>query len=354
MGKLIDLTGQQFGSLTVIKRAQENDNSGHPLWECQCECGNITTVRGSRLRNGNTKSCGCLRSTSKIIDIKGQKFGKLTALEFSHSDSDRHSMWKCRCDCGNEVVVRGSDLRSGKVKSCGCSKRVDLTGKRFGKLVAIKPTEQRAINNTVLWECKCDCGNIVYIPSSQLTKKDYDKSCGCLKYRDLTNQCFGQLTALRPIGTNGNRGISWECLCDCGNLVVRTESSLVSTSYSSCGCISSIGEKTINNLLTKNNISFKQEYTFDDLKDKKNLRFDFAVFDNNNNLQYLIEFDGEQHFAMSGWNDLANYEKVKLHDQMKNDYCKEHNIPLIRIPYTQRDIMTIEDLVLETSNFLVY
>jgi len=56
----------------------------------------------------------------KIIDLTGQRFGRLTVIEFAKKTKDRQFMWKCKCDCGNEVDVRGYSLRSGKTKSCGC------------------------------------------------------------------------------------------------------------------------------------------------------------------------------------------------------------------------------------------
>lgn len=62
MSKLIDLTGKRFGKLTVIKRA-ENAENGFSRWECQCDCGNKKIVRGNDLRSGSVKSCGCLRKT---------------------------------------------------------------------------------------------------------------------------------------------------------------------------------------------------------------------------------------------------------------------------------------------------
>lgn len=56
----------------------------------------------------------------EIKDLKGQRFGKLTVLEISHRGKDRKYFWKCRCDCGNEIVVAGSNLKTGNTKSCGC------------------------------------------------------------------------------------------------------------------------------------------------------------------------------------------------------------------------------------------
>lgn len=66
MGNFIDLTGQRFGMLTVIKRAEDHvqPNGDHVIrWLCKCDCGNECIVRGSHLRTNNTNSCGCLKST---------------------------------------------------------------------------------------------------------------------------------------------------------------------------------------------------------------------------------------------------------------------------------------------------
>ena len=67
--QFIDLTGQRFGRLTVLKK-EKSDNNGNVMWRCQCDCGNIVIVRGVSLRSGNTRSCGCLHK-----DIVRQKRG---------------------------------------------------------------------------------------------------------------------------------------------------------------------------------------------------------------------------------------------------------------------------------------
>jgi len=59
VSRVIDLTGRTFGRLTVLERA-ENDKGRQTRWRCQCKCGETTTVRGARLRSGKTRSCGCL------------------------------------------------------------------------------------------------------------------------------------------------------------------------------------------------------------------------------------------------------------------------------------------------------
>ena len=66
-------------------------------------------------------------------DLKGKRYGKLVAIEHSGKDHSGLPMWKCKCDCGNNLLVRASDLLSGNTKSCGCLKRFreDMTGKEF-------------------------------------------------------------------------------------------------------------------------------------------------------------------------------------------------------------------------------
>lgn len=100
-----------------------------------------------------------------------------------------------------------------------------------------------------------------------------------------------------------------------------------------CGiCNESKGEKRINNYLSKNNIKFETQFSFDDLLGLggRKLKFDFAVF-KDNKIYKLIEFDGKFHFEKVYIND--SHETTQIHDEIKNKYCSERNIPLIRIPY---------------------
>lgn len=120
MGNKISI-GDKFGLLTVIDKCVDRDKSGCIKWVCRCDCGNIVSVRSSYLRSGTTKSCGCIKS--KIKDVKEQRYGRLTVIDFhhKHTDGKNHATyWRCKCDCGKEVVVSQANLHSGKVKSCGC------------------------------------------------------------------------------------------------------------------------------------------------------------------------------------------------------------------------------------------
>ena len=126
----VDLTGQRFGRLTVIKRI-ENAKDGHARWECQCDCGNITQVNSNVLKKENgIKSCGCLRKEvakekafNNYKDLTNQRFGKLIARECIGSNGKESKLWRCDCDCGNHnFITTTHHLTSGNTQSCGCLK----------------------------------------------------------------------------------------------------------------------------------------------------------------------------------------------------------------------------------------
>ena len=222
---------------------------------------------------------------------------------------------------------------------------MDLTGRRFGKLTVLKVDEEfEAIRGSKprRWICQCDCGTIKSIRGIELTRtKKSQKSCGCeahkraknfgqITFKDLTGQKFGLLTAVEKVGKNQYGYAMWKCICDCGKECVVASRELNSGDTIFCGCQkNSFREYQIEQWLKNNKISYQKEYTFDDLKDTFKLRFDFAIFDNVNNLICLIEHQGIQHTNASEWHTKLSDK----HDQMKKDYCREKNISLYEIWY---------------------
>ena len=286
-------------------------------------------------------------------NLIGQKFGHLTVLYRVANRTDR-ATWQCQCDCGTYFTAIGKQLKNGSAISCGCStgepKIKDRTNQRFGKLLVLKRSPNRATDGTILWTCQCDCGNIVDIRAGNLTKQ---KSCGkCFSGIDISGQRFGKLTAIKYHHTSSSKRSIWECQCDCGATSYVDITDLTSGKTKSCGCIKSFGEEKIAELLSNNNIAFEKQKTFETCRFQETNHvayFDFYV-----NNEYLIEYDGVQHFApIGGWNSEACVQENKKRDQEKNQWCKENNIPLIRIPYTKLGILTIEDLQLETTKYLI-
>lgn len=132
MSNFIDMTGQKFGKLTVVGLA---DPTNKTKWRCKCECGNEVDVFGTNLRRGLTKSCGCSKS-EKRINIMNQRFEKLVVEKMLFQNGKSYCL--CRCDCGNEKVILASSLLNHGTRSCGClnrevAKRLCLQNKTHGE-----------------------------------------------------------------------------------------------------------------------------------------------------------------------------------------------------------------------------
>ena len=313
-----NLVGKTFNYLTVMKyegSKPDNQNKFRRYWTCQCECGKVISVSTTDLKDGHIKSCGCktyeIRQKNKMKDIQNQRFGRLIALEpdFEKSKNNHGIVWLCKCDCGNNTYVKATQLLQGKTKSCGCLLKEVLT--------------ERNIENREVQIGK-QYGYLLVTGDGGYTQKG-----------------------------NNNRHIS---LCKCLNCkqenISIIDNYLQTGRIKSCGCLgSSIGEMSIQFLLEENNISFIKEYTPINMNYK--YRYDFAIL-KNDVLSYLIEFDGIQHFQVTGgWGTAEQLKKTQEHDEIKNQWCKENNIPLIRIPYTHYNNLCLEDLLLETSNFII-
>lgn len=184
-----ELAGQRFGKLTVIEQTDQTKNR-YAVWQCRCDCGGEILANTRELVRGTVKDCGCVkRETARrgriAEDLTGQIFGHLTVLRRTENRGGR-TCWLCQCDCGREKAVTAHDLKAGKVKSCGCRahdhshNRVDITGRRFGRLTALYPTDKRDRRGSVYWHCRCDCGNETDITEDSLVHGNY-QSCGCLK-----------------------------------------------------------------------------------------------------------------------------------------------------------------------------
>lgn len=164
--------------------------------------------------------------------------------------------------------------------------------------------------------------------------------CSSKKY-NLVGQKFGHWIVLKDSGKRDkNRRIYWECQCDCGNnhIYLIDTSSLVLGRSQSCGCINSKGEDLLSTLFSQMKIKFIPQKTFEDCRNPKTNRklyFDFYLPDYN----CCIEYDGIQHFEKTNWSH-DDLEERQIRDNIKNQYCKENNIKLIRISYKDFENIT--------------
>jgi len=120
MPKLIDLTGQRFGKLTVVK--EHGRKNSIVTWECHCDCGAVTIVKTAHLRSRYTFSCGCLED-AEWGDLTGQKFGKLTVISKYERGHSARVRWLCQCECGKTHIANSKSLQNGNSnRSCGCDR----------------------------------------------------------------------------------------------------------------------------------------------------------------------------------------------------------------------------------------
>jgi len=173
MRKVIDETGNRYGALLVLERAKNRRTSAR--WLCKCDCGKETIVDGGKLRCGSTVSCGCKRGATRLINLVGKRYGKLIVLERSDTVKSK-TRWLCRCDCGKEKIVGGSDMSQGKIKSCGCLRTPNEIGKKYGLLTVVS---RDGSDNGAKWLCECDCGGITSVHAGVL-RRGGTRSCGCL------------------------------------------------------------------------------------------------------------------------------------------------------------------------------
>lgn len=175
-------------------------------------------------------------------DLTGQRFGRLVAIEPTDRRSGSSVVWRCRCDCGNEHLASAGALKSGNVRSCGCVRRPGVQpGSSFGDLTVLDQVHSKSSPYT-LWLCRCSCGRKVVLRSTDLLSRGMT-NCGRAhekpingRRRDLAGQRFGSLLVMKEAGRSKEGGIVWRCLCDCGNTVKVKAGNLVNGHTTSCGC----------------------------------------------------------------------------------------------------------------------
>lgn len=320
--KLVFNKGDKIGYLTILEEDLEKKEDykkrgmgSHTFYKCQCKCGKIISVVAHRLNKENgTRSCGCVHN-SKKLDLQGKIFQNLEVLYIDNTKSTgsgKHTYWICKClKCGNQVSCRSSDLTNGTRKDCGCgnSQRIsegmtrDITGNKYGHLTVLsRDTSFKPKGGQhPKWLVKCDI-------------------CGKTESTDLR--------MLEVFGKDRCR--------NCGK--------------------KSYGEQKIAELLIKEGISFVFDKQYGDCcyEDTKHMaRFDFRITDKSE-CDYIIEYDGEQHYNYNlKYHRDKPLEYYQERDRYKDNWCISHGIKIIRIPYTRLKKLCIEDLKLETTQFLV-
>ena len=180
--------GQRFGRWTVLGGCMTTPR-GERKYLCRCDCGTERYVLERSLLYGGSQSCGCLRKEmayqANAYNLLGQTFGELHVVGKSRKRTKMGSYWTCLCSCGYTCEATASELVSGRKTHCGCKSvknnaTSDITGQRFGRLIAQYSTKKRDAKGFVIWHCRCDCGNEADISYNSLVYCN-QISCGCKK-----------------------------------------------------------------------------------------------------------------------------------------------------------------------------
>lgn len=276
-----------------------------------------------------------------------QIFEKNGFMLLSETYSNNHEKLECICQCGNKTYMSFHSVFKGqKCKECKYRKVADANRTPY-KEVEKYFKENGCILLSLTYENSdqklhyvCSCGNENYITFDKFKTGQRCRECGLNKSSEKFRHDYESVEEM--FKANGcellsknyiNNSQKLEYKCKCGNIHNSTLANFLRISgCPNCG-EKSIGEKVINDFLTMYNIKFTRQFTFENCRDKNPLPFDFALFENNK-LKCLIEFDGEQHFyPIDFWGGEENFKYIKHHDDIKDNYCINNKIPLIRIPY---------------------
>lgn len=242
--------GDRFERLEII--AFDHQDSRYQFYYlCRCDCGTEKVIRYSHLKSGKIVSCGkCYKPQEKLVkSLVGVPCGRLMPIE--RLDGNKY---RCKCECGNEVIVSAGNLRTKNTQSCGClhkeiasknakelntGKYKDLSKDKFDRL---KPLYIHHVKDGMpYWFCQCDCGNTKIVSRAYLVD-GVTRSCGCLRRElaresliDIKGHRFDMLVAVEYAGYINGRAM-WKFKCDCGNERIYDPYKVKNGYISSCGC----------------------------------------------------------------------------------------------------------------------
>ena len=276
---ICSLIGKKINMLTVLGESEDH------MLRCRCDCGKEVFYKDYILRSKERApiSCGHIEKSKDIVlrskerapiektgktektektekkkkkadkcpNLVGNRYGRLKVMALDEPHAS-FRMWRCHCDCGDEITIREGNLLSGNTRSCGCL--AGLKGEVFGNLTVITPVKvaKRAkpkvprgaegAKEVKHYICRCICGNEITASFDDLywgTKTD----CGCItnskRWIDLTGYIFGNLTVLRSTSkTDEKRKRYWLCRCKCAREFLVKHDDLLGKRVTSCGCSS--------------------------------------------------------------------------------------------------------------------
>ncbi|TDX43706.1 hypothetical protein [Orenia marismortui] len=323
-----------------------------------CECGHEfkdtrKNVKKFVRRHGLFK-CPICRDGKRTWNYRGVKkqFEEHGCELLSNKYNDIFSKLKYRCECGEVAKISFNNFLKGR-RCKKCATKRQAKSKRFSykelklhfeKYECVLLSNKYKDVHSVL-KFKCSCGNIDYKTFHAFNKSPRCTSCGIEARTKTKRHDYDYIrTYFKDHGCEllskdyQNAKTKLKYICECGNVSETTFDHF----YQGCRCprcSESKGERMISKFLEDKNIYFEKEFTISDCVSQNGyaLRFDFALY-KNNELIYLIEYDGEQHFEpINHFGGEDSFEQRVRNDKIKNSFCKERGINLIRIPYWDFD-----------------
>ncbi len=294
----------------------------------------------------------------KILDITNKKFGCVVALSPTNNKaSNRSIIWECQCEkCQSKLYLSTKQLKAQKFLNCPeCKKKSEL-GKVYGNLTVEEyyPTSKTG----TYWKCKCSCGKFTIVSTSSL-HSGHTQSCGCLQKKkaseaciDMTGQIIGKWKVLSKSSTSTNsRQVKWLCECSCSQHTLREISGVELRRGTTLSC----------GCLRASHGEYKiaQILLNNNIPFVCEKKFSSCIFEDTH-LPARFDFFVNNKYLIE-FDGIQHYEPIwgrdnllqtQKRDAYKNQWCKKNNIPLIRIPYYHLQQISFEDLQIETSKFL--
>lgn len=354
---------------TKLLSTTYKNNRERLLWKC--ECGEEFYRNWSNFKAKKHKGCNKCSNRPKSGRKKWtenalKEYIESIGLKFISCDKNGgyDSKITIQCECGENYTVRFHNfINSNQIRCSKCLRKEGIvtlyTIEDINKYilnnnidVKLLSTEYNNCKENLKFECKC--GEIFETNLDCFMNSDKIKCNNCsIKIRselnklspdEVENDFFKLNPNIKIMGDYINSITPILLQCEHGHIFTKSYNNF-KRNPTCVVCNESKSEQEIRKILSNKNINFEKEYYFDDLLgDFDNLRFDFAVFDDFNNLKFLIESDGRQHFeSIDYFGGDDGFEKRKRYDYMKNQYCKDNSLKLYRIPYWQFD--KIEQLI---------
>lgn len=323
-------------------------NANVPI-EFICKCGNHQFKAPAQMLLGHTKCSKCTSHKYYFREIKDKAQSISPEIDFADFFDDKvlfgiSDTLNCICGCGKVYKSRVSKILEGRLCPSCASPRKKTHAQFVEEMNMVNPNIKilgKYLTADKDIECLCECGNIFYTTPHSLLSGTKCRKCAGNK-RKTTEEFIAEMKTINPkiiiTGKYVNAETPIEYICECGNKHTTIPSLLLYGHR--CGhCNMSKSEYRTDNYLSAQNIEHFYDYTFDDCKNKNKLKFDFYIPSEN----LCIELDGEHHYMPVHFKGIDDERAIKRHnytkklDEIKNNYCQNRNIRMVRIPYWDFD-----------------